>query len=119
MPRSGGTHTPDPDEVFDADGLRQDGREAFMRNVVWREVRKWHRELGGRCLPSREWQPRCAKAYEVFEAAAVARIDGVDKRERTRTRRTRPDGVLGQVAVHDAEMGVASNGGGRVAFEYG
>lgn len=78
MPRSGGTTTPDPDDLFDADGLRQDGREQFMRDVVWREVRKWYREVDG-CLPP-EWQPRCAKAYEVYEAAVVTRIDGVDKR---------------------------------------
>ena len=82
MPRSGGTHTPDPDEAFDADGLRQDGREAFMRGVVWREVRKWYRELGGCLPPKNKWQSRCAKAYEEFyEVATVTRIDGVSKRE--------------------------------------
>ena len=79
-PRSGGTHTPDPDDMFDADGMRQDGREQFMRDVVWREVRKWYREAQGCLPPKHEWQPRCAKAYEVYEAAVVARIDGVDKR---------------------------------------
>ena len=48
----------------------------------------------------------------------VTRIDGVDKRTGLERDWTRPDGILGKMAIRDAEMGVASNGGRLSTYDF-
>lgn len=72
--------TASPATDYNAFGLREDGREEEMRDVVWRAVLEWYRE----CPlppPQSEWKARAEAAYEVYERRVKSRLAGSDKTE--------------------------------------
>lgn len=69
------THTASPEADFDAFGSRVDGRDHYMRDLVWAAVVNWYRECP--IPPSEtESQARMREAYAVYERKVKSRLDG-------------------------------------------
>jgi hypothetical protein len=64
-----------PAEDFDAFGARVDGRDHYMRDLVWAAVVNWYRECP--IPPSEaESQARMREAYAVYERKVKSRLPG-------------------------------------------
>lgn len=71
------TPTASPDADFDAFGSRVDGRDHYMRDLVWAAIVNWYRECP--IPPSEaESQARMREAYAVYERKVKSRLDGTD-----------------------------------------
>jgi hypothetical protein len=71
------TPTASPAEDFDAFGARVDGRDHYMRDLVWAAVVNWYRECP--IPPSEaESQARMREAYAVYERKVKSRLQGED-----------------------------------------
>jgi hypothetical protein len=71
------THTASPTADFDAFGGRVDGRDHYMRDLVWAAVVNWYRECP--IPPSEiESQARMREAYAVYERKVKSRLDGAE-----------------------------------------
>lgn len=69
------TRTASPEQDFDAFGNRTDGRDHYMRDLVWAAVVNWWRECP--IKPSdAESQTRMREAYAVYERKTKSRLDG-------------------------------------------
>lgn len=70
-------HTESPQQDFNAFGLRQDGRDHYMRDLIWAAVVNWYRECP---IPPTEAQSheRMREAYGVYERHVKSRLDGSD-----------------------------------------
>jgi len=71
------THTASPEAEFDAFGGRVDGRDHYMRDLVWAAVVNWYRECP--IPPSEtESQARMRESYAVYERKVKSRLDGAE-----------------------------------------
>lgn len=71
------THTASPEADFDAFGSRVDGRDHYMRDLVWAAVVNWYRECP--IPPSEtESQARMRESYAVYERKVKSRLDGAE-----------------------------------------
>ena len=71
------THTESPETDFDAFGSRVDGRDHYMRDLIWAAVVNWYRECP--IPPSdTESQAKMREAYAVYERKVKSRLDGTD-----------------------------------------
>lgn len=71
------TPTASPDADFDAFGSRVDGRDHYMRDLVWAAIVNWYRECP--IPPSEaESQARMREAYAVYERKVKSRLDGAE-----------------------------------------
>jgi hypothetical protein len=69
------TPTASPADDFDAFGARVDGRDHYMRDLVWAAVVNWYRECP--IPPSEaESQARMREAYGVYERKVKSRLPG-------------------------------------------
>jgi hypothetical protein len=62
---------------FDAFGARVDGRDHYMRDLIWAAVTNWYRECP---IPptEAESQARMRDAYQVYERKVKSRLDGAE-----------------------------------------
>lgn len=69
------TRTESPASDFDPFGARVDGREEYMRNLIWVAIVKWHRECP---IPptEAESQVRMREQWAVYERKVKSRIQG-------------------------------------------
>jgi hypothetical protein len=67
------TPTPSPAEDFNAFGARVDGRDHYMRDLIWAAVVNWRRECP---IPptEAESQARMKEAYSVYERRTKSRL---------------------------------------------
>lgn len=74
-PGAGSERTSSPETDFNAFGSRVDGREEYMRDVVWASVVDWYRECP--LPPTRDAsEARMREAYAVYERATKSRLPG-------------------------------------------
>lgn len=78
MPGSGpGVVTASPVDDFNAFGARVDGRDHYMRDLIWAAIVNWRRECP--IPPSEaEAQARMKEAYAVYERRTKSRLPAVD-----------------------------------------
>lgn len=71
------TSTASPEADFNAFGARVDGRDHYMRDLVWAAVVNWRRECP---IPptEAESQARMKEAYAVYERRTKSRLPAVD-----------------------------------------
>lgn len=71
------THTASPETDFDAFGSRVDGRDHYMRDLIWAAVVNWYRECP---IPPSESEShvRMRETYAVYERKVKSRLDGTD-----------------------------------------
>jgi hypothetical protein len=67
--------TPSPHGDTDAFGARIDGREEYMRDIVWAAVVNWCRECPIK-PPREEWPLRMLAAYQVYISHVKSRVYG-------------------------------------------
>jgi hypothetical protein len=67
--------TPSPGGDTDAFGARIDGREEYMRDMVWAAVVNWCRECPIK-PPREEWPLRMLAAYQVYVSHVKSRLPG-------------------------------------------
>jgi hypothetical protein len=69
------TRTASPEQDFDAFGNRTDGRDHYMRDLIWAAVASWYRECP--IPPSEaESQARMKEVYAVYERKTKTRLVG-------------------------------------------
>lgn len=67
--------TASPSENFNAFGARVDGRDHYMRDLIWAAVANWHRECP--IAPTEaESQARMKEVYAVYERRTKSRLSG-------------------------------------------
>lgn len=71
------TRTASPETEFDAFGARVDGRDHYMRDLIWANVTEWHRECPIKPTDA-EIQARMREAWSVYERKVKSRLDGAD-----------------------------------------
>jgi hypothetical protein len=80
QPSAPGVVTPTPPSEMDAFGLRVDGRDHYMRDLVWAAVVNWHRECP--IEPSRpESIKRMDEAYAGYLRNTKSRLPGTESTE--------------------------------------
>lgn len=71
------TRTSSPAEDFNAFGARVDGRDHYMRDLIWAAVTNWYRECP--IPPSEaESQARMKEVYAVYERRTKSRLTGTE-----------------------------------------
>jgi hypothetical protein len=69
------THTASPQEDFNAFGARVDGRDHYMRDLVWAAVTNWRRECPIQPTDA-ESQAKMREVWQVYERKTRTRLPG-------------------------------------------